>query len=105
MKWQAFINFKKDSISLSDEIKPLTDVAKKNQIIGTLKMVYSETEFHFKKNGILKQKLMGEIMPGSYKIDSLSSVIEVTSKNSLNADATYKIKYNQKKDCYTFLWN
>ena len=90
-------NFKKDSISVSDEIKPLTDDAKKEQVVGLFKMVYASTEFHFEKNGILRQKLMGEIILGSYKIDTLQSVIEMTSKNSLNEDATQKVKYNLKK--------
>lgn len=93
----VYYNFKKDSISLSDEIKPLTDETKKKQIVGTLKMVYSGTEFHFEKNGTLKYKLMGDIILGTYKIDTSQSVIEMTSKNSLNDDTTEKVKYNFKK--------
>ena len=44
-----YYNFNKDSISLSGEIKPLTDEDKQRPIAGTLKMVYAIQNFTLKK--------------------------------------------------------
>lgn len=93
----VYYNFKKDSISISEEKKELyTDEAKKKHLSGRIQMVFSVTEFHFEKNGILKQKMMGEIFTETYKINTSQAVIEIISKNSLNEDVTDKIKYDLK---------
>ena len=92
-----YYNFERDSVSLSNDVKSRTDEFIQEQIVSTVRMVHSDTEFHFEKNGIFKFRLMGNMTPGSYKIDTSQNVIEMTSKNSLNEEVADKVKYNLKK--------
>jgi hypothetical protein len=89
-----YLKFENDSISLSDELKAkYTDDAKKKQLAGTIRMMWSATKFQFEKNGNLKLTLMGETENMPYRINSSKNEIELTSKNSLNEEVIDKIKY------------
>ena len=59
-------------------------------------MLFSTVEFHFENNGIFRQKFQGEMLNGSYKVNTKDNVIELTSKNSLNEDVTDYIRFNLK---------
>ena len=90
-----YYNFKKDSISLSHENKlNNSDSADIKELGDRMKSIYSAIRFHFDKDNVFKQSMMGiTIDEGSYRTIASKNIVEITTKNSLNKDVIDKAKY------------
>ena len=93
----VYFNFKNDSISFTGEFSYRSnDTSARKNIINSMKLLYSGTQFHFGKDSLFNMMMANILVDGYYKVFASQQLIEIKTKDSFDKYGADKITYNIK---------